>query len=85
MILMTKLELGQAEQTIYAVEGNSSRKIASVDLMSLSGTLSGLYYTNQAEKILIQGPNDYAKDIEEDTRCCYLTTYGNREIDIEII
>lgn len=85
MILMTKLSLGQAEQVIYAVEGNNSKKIASVEMTNLGDALSGLYYLNQAERILIQGPHDYAKEIEDDIRTAHMSTYKNNNINIELI
>ena len=85
MKLVTNIQLGLKDQTIYQIseDGNLSR-IAQVELKDLGDTLCGLYSTNNADEAIIRGPKDMALKVESQARKCYFTLFSKDDINITI-
>lgn len=87
MILITELQLGMKEQTIYAVDdqGNNQSTIKT-ELQSIPDTICGFYYAYNGEEVKLYGPRALCEEVEDSIKSIASSLYANnRPIKITIL
>ena len=85
MKLITTIQLGTKEQYIYQIlDDGTSSKIGSVEMDNLGDALCGLYSTNHANEIILNGPYEVVNKIKDNIKECNYSLFGNKDINITI-
>lgn len=80
MIILTNIQFGMKDQTIFVVNDQTDqiKTIARVEIETLPEALCGFYYNNDGHIMQIKGPKDYCNRIVEKTKEKALELYGDR-------
>ena len=78
MTLITELQLGMKEQTIYVVDdqGNNKTEIRT-ELQSIPDTICGFYYTYNGEEVQLHGPRALCEEVEDSIKSIASSLYAN--------
>lgn len=84
-LIFCKINMFDAQQTVYKVDGAGRSVVATVDMDNLGHTIATTCETTGCYNVRLDGAPAYTEEIADDIRVTYSLMYHkNQEINIEV-